>query len=87
MDGKIIKEVSIIITDGTNQDIVSDIRSLVWEHSDLTVDQIMVYRLSANHPTALVIRSKMNDDSYAYVKKRIEEMYPGLCTFNPPMRV
>lgn len=87
MNDNIIKEVSVMIMDGSDNDKVSYIKDVVWEWSDPTVRQVMVYALDADHPSTIVIRTKINDASFVHMRDRIERRYPGLCTFNPPMSV
>lgn len=87
MNGKILKELSVIVMDGSDSDKVSYIRALVWEWSDPSVKQIMIYELDENHPTTIVMRTKIDEESARHLQNIIERRYPGLCTFNPPMTI
>lgn len=87
MKGKNLKEISVVIMDGSNQETVDYITAMVFEWSDPSVRSMMVYELSENHPSTIVIRSKVADEHYDLLCNRIERRYPGLCIFNPPMTV
>lgn len=87
MNSKNIKELSVIVMDGSDNDRVDYIKALIWEWSDPSVRQIMVYELDENHPSVLVMRTKIDDDSAIHLQNIIERRYPGLCTFNPPIAV
>jgi hypothetical protein len=87
MSGKNLKEISVVIMDGSNQEIVDYIAAAVFDLSDLSVRSVMIYELSENHPSTIVVRSKMTDECYVEMRNRIELRYPGLCMFNPPMMV
>lgn len=87
MNNKNLKELSVIIMDGSDNDKVDYIRALVWEWSDPSVRQIMFYELDENHPSTLVMRTKISDDYAKDLQNIIERRYPGLCIFNPPMRI
>lgn len=87
MNGKTIKELSVVVMDGTDKDKVDYIQALIWEWSDPSVRQIMVYELGKDHPSTIVMRTKIDDESAMHLQNFIERRYPGLCMFNPPMTV
>lgn len=87
MSGKNVKELSVIIMDGSDNDVVNFIQQVVWEWSDPSVRQVMVYELDEDHPSTIVMRTKIDDDSAVHLQSIINRRYPGLCTFNPPMAV
>ena len=82
-----IKDVSVIIMDGSDKRKVSYITAILGEWSDPTVRNMMVCTLSEDHPTTVVIKTKMSDYYLSVAQNEIEYLYPGLCVFNPPMTV
>jgi hypothetical protein len=85
MAGYRVKDFETVVMDGSNVGILSGIINQIdWitgeQHGKST------YRsLDSNHPTMIVITTRTNTRIYEYIKSSIDNLYPGLCAFNPQM--
>ena len=81
-----LKEIKIVIMDDTNKGIVEYIKSMVNAWTLSNANGPVVYKLRNDH-SMTVIKSRLYEDEIDVISKRIEERFPGLCMFNPPMAV
>lgn len=81
------KEVTCVIMHRVSDTDKGQITNILKLYSCTDVEQMMVYKLSKNHPDKTVIKTKMYPDLYTGARELIERDYPGLCMFNPPMAV
>lgn len=82
-----IKTNTVVIMDGTDKRKVEYVRSLCEAWSPIAVGKPMVWPLSKDHPSMIVIKTQLNDYEVDHVNGIIEKQFPGLCMFNPPMAV
>ena len=82
-----VKKFSTVVMDGTNRETLKRILDIVWMWADGACGEIKCHALDKNHPSMVVIESKMYTYHFNQMRSIIEANYPGLCIFNPPMKV
>lgn len=87
MAGFCVKDVQTVIWDGSNQEVVDDIISMIDEANKNRGHKATCRSMDEGHPTTMVIETRISGLIYGVVQKLIEKKYPGLCMFNPPLVV
>lgn len=87
MKGMELKTNTVVIMDGTNYDNVRYITDMLRTWSPITVDDPKVYRVNKDRDSMIAVKVQMYEADLAKVNERIEQRFPGLCIFNPPMAV
>ena len=83
MTGTIVKNHTTVIMDGSNREVVNDILNAM----DVFVgcEHVECKPLDSKHPTMMVVETTADEFTYGIAQNVIENLYPGLCVFNPPM--
>lgn len=71
-----------VIADGSNKDVVSDIKLIFDLCTKQEIGSTKCKPLSESHPTTLVIETRATQKCYDEIKYILEGWYPGLCIFN-----
>lgn len=50
-------------------------------------EDIISHPLALDHMDKQIVKFKATDKEMRFIQARIEDLYPGLCIFNPPMYV
>lgn len=79
------RKYTVVITDGSNVHTVKCILEWFDCLTNRRFGKTKCRQLSKEHPTTLVVKTKMREDSFNLLQNGIESVYPGLCVFNPPM--
>lgn len=85
--GAILKINTVVIMDGTHKHAVRVIRELCRSWSPIMVNCPTVRSMRGCESSMVVIETQMYDEQLNLLNKEIEERFPGLCIFNPPMAV
>lgn len=80
-----IVEQTTVIMDGSDRRTVREIMRLIDAVSGTKHGKAKCRRLDGKHPTAKVIISKSTGRVYDKIREILDERYPGLCIYNPPM--
>lgn len=85
MAGFIVKKFTTVIMDGSDKSIVKDITGVINMMTKERRGKAICRSLDKNHPTMKVIETYTTSRTYNMIREAIEEIYPGLCIFNPIM--
>ena len=85
MAGFIVKDYATVVMDGSDTKVVRGILEMIDAIVEGRGRRTSCRLLDKQHPTTMVITTKTDVNTYGFVQKVIEKMYPGLCVFNPPM--
>ncbi len=85
MAGFIIKDYATVVMDGSNTEVVRNIIDMIDTIIEGRGRHMSSHLLDKQHPTTMVIKTRTDVNTYGFVQKVIEKLYPGLCVFNPPM--
>jgi hypothetical protein len=82
-----MRTIQTVIWDGTNQEVVDDIMSIIDKHNFSLDCKATSRPMSDDRPSTIVIETKMYNHNYGMIRILIERKYPGQCMFDPPLRV
>ena len=82
MTGLLERDYVTVIMDGSNKEVVDDIRLTFDLVTQCEIGGTRCHPLSTEHPTIMVIETNMTKETYSEIKWVIERTYPGLCLFN-----
>lgn len=85
MAGFIVKDYATVVMDGSNTEVVRNIIDMIDTITEGRRKRMACHLLDKQHPTTMVIKTRTDVNTYDFVQRVIEKMYPGLCVFNPPM--
>lgn len=85
MTGTIVKDYATVVMDGSNTEVVRKIIDMIDTITEGRRKKMSCHLLDKQHPTTMVIKTSTDVDTYGFIQKVIEKLYPGLCVFNPPM--
>ena len=85
MAGFIVKDYATVVMDGSNTEIVRNIIEMIDAITNGRRGPMSCHLLDKQHPTTMVIKTKTDVNTYGFIQRVIEKLYPGLCIFNPPM--
>lgn len=87
MAGFRIKNYKTIITDGSNEEVVKDIVSTMDVLNEEFFGEAKCFPLDDAHPTTMVVETTTISVLYAVMRRFIEHRYPGLCVFDPDIKI
>lgn len=82
MMGLAKKNYVTVIMDGSDKDVVDNIRLTFDLVNKCEIGGTSCHPLSKDHPTTIVIETDTTKERYSEIKCVIEKAYPGLCLFN-----
>lgn len=82
-----LRQISVVIMDASDKNTTMYIARMVKEWSPVSAGEPLVYNLSKNHPSTIVVKTEMYDKDFIQMKDRIKRRFPGLCMFNPALAV
>lgn len=85
MAGFVVKDYATVVMDGSNTEVVRNIIDMIDTIIEGKGRRMSNHLLDKQHPTTMVIKTRTDVNTYGFVQKVIEKLYPGLCIFNPPM--
>ena len=85
MAGFIVKDYATVVMDGSNTEVVRNIIDMIDTITKGRRKRLACRLLDKQYPTTMVIETRTDVNTYDFVQRVIEKMYPGLCVFNPPM--
>lgn len=81
----------IVIMDGSDSERVNSIIAIIkmWNKHSIWEPNVKVRPLSEANPGIIVLEAQVSKRrvNYNAFKRFIELVYPGLCIFDPPMRL
>ena len=78
---------STVVMDDTDEDTTRFIVSTIDFITKKRHGQAYLRALSKDHLTKAVIDVVTTEDVYTQIQETLEGYFPGLCIFNPPMKV
>ena len=87
MTKDIIKKRSIVVMDKGYKGVMDSIYHTVFYIAGDVNEDIIAHPLSPDYMDKVVIKFRATDYQMEVIQERIEDFYPGLCIFNPPMYV
>lgn len=85
MAGFNVKDYATVVMDGSNTEVVRDIIGMIDAITVGRRGKMSCHLLDKQHPTTMVIKTMTDVNTYDFVQRVIEKLYPGLCVFNPPI--
>lgn len=85
MTGSVLTKNVIAVMDASKRELLEGICGWVLSIGGKDVWNGKIYPLDNQHPTIKVIEFKTTEEAYRSMQFVIEDLYPGLCVFNPPM--
>ena len=88
-----LKRFTIVVMDATDEKVLYDIMATVsktWRIVDGDTNNIKYIGsrpLFKENYSVLIYEYELTDEVSKAIQFRIEDLYPGLCVFNPPMGV
>lgn len=82
-----IRDQKLVIMDGSDKEVVDWITNLIYLVAPKDENLIIRYPLGFNHLDKTVMKFRSTEESFEFLRERIDEFHPGLCIFNPPMHV
>lgn len=80
-----VSQHSIIVMDGTNQEVLKKIKSIIEEYTIIHDGELQFAMLDKEFPTMLMVSFKTDSIEFGNIRRRIDYDYPGLCVFDAPM--
>lgn len=78
---------SIVAMDGSDSWVLNTILDIIRMHTTSVNDEIKFRNLSEYQPTIKVVEFITDDFECDRIQRHVEGRFPGLCIFNPPMKV
>jgi hypothetical protein len=85
MAGYRVKDFETVVMDGSNISILSSIINQIDKITEEKHGKSTYRSLDSAHPTMMVVTTRTSVYIYCYIADRIDNLYPGLCAFNPQM--
>ena len=85
MAGFKVKDFTTVIMDGSDKEVVDTITDVIDLITEKQHGESSSSPLDSDHPTMMVVVTKTNKKIYNMIQEVIEDLYPGLCVFNPAM--
>lgn len=85
MKGLFAKKFTTVVMDGSDVNCVRSITGIMNMINGERYGEINCRSLDANHPTMKVIDIYTTKRRFDQIQGVIEQVYPGLCVFNPAM--
>ena len=85
MKGLFVKRFTTVVMDGSDVDRVRAIMGIMGMMNNERYGEATCRELDANHPTMKVIDIYTRRRRFDQIQSVIEQVYPGLCVFNPAM--
>ena len=82
-----VKNRAIVIMDKNYGGIFETACNTIFMFVDWGKGKITTRLLGREHSDKAVLEFKATDDEMDAIQTRIDDLYPGLCIFNPPMYV
>lgn len=78
---------SIVCMDGRYNNVLETIYKTIMLAAEELNDEMFVHPLAMGHFDKIVFKFRATKYQMDAIQDRIEDLYPGLCIFNPPMYV
>ena len=85
MKGLFVKKFTTVVMDGSDADRIEAITGIVNMMTEERYGTATCRELDSDHPTIKVIDIYTRRGVFKQIQSVIEQVYPGLCVFNPAM--
>lgn len=82
-----VKNRAIIIMDKNYRGIFETTCNAIFNFAEKDDGRLTTSPLAREHADKVVVKFKATDDEMDAIEARIDDLYPGLCIFNPPIYV
>lgn len=82
-----VYEQKLVIMDNNYEGVLDTTINTIFHVAGDWNESIISYPLALDHMDKQVVKFKATDEEMTFIQARIEDLYPGLCIFNPPMYV
>ena len=85
MKGLFVKKFTTVVMDGSDADRIDAITGIINMMTEERHGAATCRELDSDHPTMKVIEIHTRRGIFNQIQGVIEQVYPGLCVFNPAM--
>lgn len=83
--GLFVRNYTTVVMDGSNNDYINAITGIIDMMTGERYGKATCRTLDSNHPTTKVIEVCTGRKRFNQIQDVIEQVYPGLCVFNPAL--